>query len=153
MKKAVILFLILFLFTTSLVAQEQTVENQMKQDYLEGMRDGEEIATGNFIWFFAGFLFPYGNIAAYLIKPNPPASAFIGKSAEYIQGFSKGYSEKSRNKNVRYSLIGTGTLIVTGVVIIIIAADDIGDNISDACSPNINCNGSSEAIYLLKMIQ
>ncbi len=96
-------FFVLLLIAIQLSAQEKT-----SSDYLQGRADGERDAKGNPLWIAAGCLPPYGNLAAYLIKPNPPAHALLGKSASYIQGYTEGYKSKSAGKNVHVFLSGYG---------------------------------------------
>lgn len=130
-KKIIVLLLVILIITTPLLTQELNSND----DYYQGKVDGERDAHGNLLWIAAGFLFPYGNIAAYLIKPNPPVQAFMGKSAQYILGYKDGYQKKAALKNFKYSCLGSGILVA---VIIAAAASDDG-----SCGPDISCGNNS----------
>jgi hypothetical protein len=43
---------------------------------------------------------------AYVMKPDVPSVALIGKSSEYVLGYTAGYQEKARNQNVLYATAG-----------------------------------------------
>jgi hypothetical protein len=101
-KKILALSLAIVLFANPILwAQEEL------SDYALGKLDGERDAKGNPLWFLAGFgcgIFGVG--AAYLIKPEPPAHALMGKSSEYVLGYTEGYQNKSRTQNAMYALGG-----------------------------------------------
>jgi len=106
-RKPVALLLILVIFATPLLAQQTTDE------YLQGKLDGERDAKGNPLWFLAGAgCGIIGAGAAYLIKPSPPASALIGKSAEYVLGYTEGYKNKARNQNTTYACAGWAAFVL-----------------------------------------
>jgi hypothetical protein len=91
----------LFVMPISLTAQ------QSAGTYVEGKVDGEMAAKGNPLWFLAGVgCGCIGVGAAYFIKPSPPAYALVGKSSEYVLGYTEGYGDKSRNKNAGYACAG-----------------------------------------------
>lgn len=114
MKKAISLFLIALMIATPVLAQ------QAINDYTQGRRDGERDAKGNVIWFLGGFcLGGTGIIGAYITKSEPPTMALLGKSSEYILGYTEGYQKKNREKNTMYACAGGLTLIATLVIVLI----------------------------------
>ena len=58
-----------------------------------------------------------------LSKPAPPPAAFVGKSANYIRGYTWAYQRKTRSKNVIFTLIGWA--ISSAVTAVILLAADI----------------------------
>lgn len=80
---------------------------QQPSDFLQGKMDGERDAKGNFLWFIAGVgcgIFGIG--AAYIVKPEPSATALVGKSSDYVLGYTEGYKEEGRSKNTTYAAVG-----------------------------------------------
>lgn len=89
-------------------------------DYMQGKLDGERDARGSPLWFVAGLgCGIFGAGAAYLIKPNPPASGLIGKSAEYVMGYTEGYKNKGRDRNTMWACAGWLTWVIIYVAIIL----------------------------------
>lgn len=128
--------LLLFLFSVSFISAQQASNS----DYYMGKTDGERDAKGNVMWVAAGCLPPWGNIAAYLIKPSPPAYAFIGKSPLYIKGYTEGYKEKAALKNLGYSCLGTGMMVGCVFIVAVSAEKNNGCDL-DPCKP---CNDDIE---------
>lgn len=135
--KVIALFLSFLILSIPLLAQQENPDT-----FYKGKIDGESDAKGNPLWILAGLIPPIGNFAAYQIKPNPPAPALIGKSPEYVKGYTQGYKNKSRVKNLRYTLIGTGVVVVAVGVAVIIASNDNGSDcgidFSKPCSKSGN---------------
>lgn len=104
LKKVICPPLILVFISVPVLAQTA----QQPSDYMQGKADGEAAAEGNFVWGAAGLLF--GCLAVgyvYLIySPSPPSSALVGKSGDYVQGFTEGYKKKMRKLNGSYALAG-----------------------------------------------
>jgi hypothetical protein len=92
-------------------------------DYISGKMDGERDAQGKGIWFVAGlpgvcYCIGLGGIfISYIIPPSPPEVAFIGKSGEYILGYTEGFQSKGRLKNAKYASLGC--LVGTGIEAVI----------------------------------
>jgi hypothetical protein len=108
-QKPVSLTLILLLLFVPLLAQQGESAN----DFLQGKADGEMDARGNPLWILGGVLCGiFGVAGAYFIKPSPPTEALIGKSAEYVMGYTEGYQNKGRNKNAGYACGGWAISIV-----------------------------------------
>ena len=67
-----------------------------------------------------------GWIIAMVVKSNPPASALVGKSPEYVAQYSDCYTKKAKEiktKNALYGcLISTGAAILIDVLVIGAAA-------------------------------
>jgi len=89
-------------------------------DYIRGKMDGERDAKGNGIWFVAGLpgvccygIGLGGNLCSFLLPPSPPEGFLIGKSGEYILGYTEGYQSKGRLKNAKHATLGC--LVGTGI--------------------------------------
>ena len=111
-RKVIALVLATLMVATPLLAQGQT------SDYMQGKLDGERDAKGNPLWFLAGAgCGIFGAGAAFLIKPSPPAHALIGKSTEYVLGYTEGYKNKARNQNTMYACGGWLTFVLIFVAV------------------------------------
>jgi hypothetical protein len=93
-------------------------------DYIRGEMDGERDAKGHGLWFVAGLPgvcccgLGLGSVAAsFLLPPSPPEAALIGKSSEYIMGYSKGYHNEGRVKNVKFATLGCIVGSLVGIVL------------------------------------
>jgi len=65
-------------------------------------------------WFIIGFFLGIvGYALAYLIVPNPPSSALVGKSPEYVAIYSDAYREEGKRIQTSKALIGC--LVNTGI--------------------------------------
>jgi hypothetical protein len=106
--KMVAILLSFLIFTTSLLGQFKA------SDYLQGKKDGESDAKGEFYWFFSGcFLGAFGVVIPLIVEPSIPTWKLIGKSQEYIMGYTDGYKSTVKKKNAMYATIGC---IIAGVV-------------------------------------
>ena len=108
--KLISMVLIVLMVSTPmmLLAQEE-----QEDTFFQGKLDGERDAKGNGLWALAGCACGiFGVAAAYLIKPTPPAAALIGRSSEYIMGYTEGYQNKSRNKNAMYACGGWAAFVL-----------------------------------------
>jgi len=106
--KIISVFLIVMMVSMpiTLLAQQQ------EGTYAQGKMDGERDAKGNALWILAGAgcgIFGVG--AAYFMKPSPPAQALVGKSIDYVLGYTEGYQTKARNANVGYACGGWAAFI------------------------------------------
>jgi hypothetical protein len=90
------------------VLETKSVAKQVDSGtFAQGKIDGENSAKGNIMWVPGGAVFSWLAIGyAYLNKPTPPTYALVGKSSEYIMGFTEGYQNKSRTLNTRYACLG-----------------------------------------------
>lgn len=121
-KRSVCLVLALLMAAGPVLAQQS--RSSATSDYLQGKLDGERDAKGNPAWFLAGAACGiFGAGAAYFIKPEPPASALVGKSAQYVLGYREGYQNKSSGKNLGYACAGWAALVIVYVVILASQSD------------------------------
>ncbi len=107
--KCISVFLIVLLISTPIIVIAQDQEDNFAQGKVHGERD----AKGNGLWFLAGAgcgIFGVG--AAYISKPAPPAQALVGKSAEYVIGYTQGYQNKARNTNMGYACGGWAAFVL-----------------------------------------
>jgi len=94
---------------------------QSMNEYMQGKIDGERSAKGDPLWFLGGFcLSGTGVLAAYIIKPAPPGIALLGKSTEYIMGYTEGYQDKARKQNAKYACAGFSSFLVIYVIYILL---------------------------------
>ena len=107
--KLISVFLITVMVLTPILVTAQEVE----QTYAQGKMDGERDAKGNFLWFFAGVgCGVFGAGIAYFAKSSPPAQKLIGKTSDYVLGYTEGYQNKSRNKNVGFACGGWAAFVL-----------------------------------------
>jgi hypothetical protein len=108
-QKTISLSLIILVLIIPLMARQTDTGN----DYLQGKADGEMDAKGNPLWLLGGALCGiFGVAGAYFIKPKPPTEPLLGKSAEYVLGYTEGYQNKARGKNAGYACGGWAIFIV-----------------------------------------
>ena len=93
-------------------------------DYTKGMLDGEKVAIGNDAWILNGFILPgFAAIHARIHKPTPPKYVqqfLLGKSQDYIKGFTETYQSKSRIENANKALIGSGLFFCIGTLVAVV---------------------------------
>jgi hypothetical protein len=67
-------------------------------------------------WLFAGCLGGWiGLICAYMMTPNPPAMALVGKSPEYVAKYTDCYREAAKSKQT--GLAWTSCLVATAAYV------------------------------------
>ncbi len=100
-----------------------TQTTQQAGSYAEGKIDGEREAKGSAAWIAGGFLCGcFATLYVYAFaKPDPPSHALIGKSSEYIMGYTEGYQKKTNSKNGVYTLIGWGVSAAISTAILVAA--------------------------------
>ena len=114
MKRSLACVLGLCVALTPVLANEQSDEPELS-DYAQGKLDGKEEAEGRGIWILSGlFLGPVGLVLPWIFTPEVPGGSFVGKSADYVEGYQDGYKVRAKVGNFMYSL--TGFAIFTGVV-------------------------------------
>jgi hypothetical protein len=113
-RKFLVLLLVTLMLFIPVFGQQQT------SDYAKGKADGERDAagswsdSGNLLWMLAGMgcgIFAIGT--AYVIRPDPPSNALIGKSADYILGYTESYKDHRHNTNTvsaAYGCLITATI-------------------------------------------
>jgi len=105
--------------TTSVFGQSS--QDRSASDYMRGKEDGRNAVSVSGVWFFAGFgLGPAGVLMAFLIKPSSSPAVFIGKSQDYIKGYTEGYRSKSVSEQSKLALTGMGTACAVFAVIILL---------------------------------
>jgi hypothetical protein len=106
------------------LAGSSAQSQQTMSEYLAGKLDGEKDAKGSPFWILGGLsgvlclcIGFVGIGAAYLLAPNPPTTALLGKPTEYVLGYTDGYKSKARLKNTLYATVGCTVAAVINLVI------------------------------------
>ena len=121
---AIAVIMSLMVFAVPILAQQS--------DLVAGRMAGEQSArasTNGNLWLAAGCLAGIiGVVIAYVIEPNPPATALLGKSPEYVAAYTDGY--KMAAKRIQTSKAWTGCLIGAvisiGAAVLAAAAEEVG---------------------------
>jgi len=117
------IFLVAVLFCLPVLNDIALAQGTQTSDYLTGKMDGERDAKAGAGWFFAGFcLGAAGVLIAYLVKPNPSTALLVGKSNEYIMGYTEGYRDKSAKKQGSIALSGCAVFAVVYLTLVLVAA-------------------------------
>jgi hypothetical protein len=124
-QRSIFIKLVSFFFIVLMISAPITSLAQGTGDYLQGRTDGERDAKGNPLWVLAGLagtgcclLIGCAGIgAAYLLPPSPPAHVLIGKSPEYVLGYTEGYQSKAKVENTMYAAIGCAAAAVINLII------------------------------------
>lgn len=104
--------MVLLIIATPVVAQtsETSSVNEYLQGKIDGQRDGK--SSSEILWTLVGCLLgPVGVLVGYLVTPTVPGERLIGKSPEYVQGYTEGYQKKGREQNALWA--GMGCLVST----------------------------------------
>lgn len=124
--KTIAVFTALVLFSMPLLAQQIEVQGTQQQqqktstagDFMQGKMDGERDARGSFAWFFGGFcLGLLGVILAFVIAPTPSTASLMGRSPDYVMGYTEGYKSRAKKQQGYYALAGMATLLVVYVIL------------------------------------
>jgi hypothetical protein len=78
----------------------------------------------------AGFIYGATVIAAYAVRPDPPATRLLGKSPEYTAFYVETWKDRSHARRVKHAWIGFGTFWAA-----IVGAMIIDCNTGDGCGP------------------
>ena len=107
--RAVVATMLAFVLTVSpALAQPASTTS----DYTQGRVDGQERAGGSAAWILSGLACGLlGLIPPLLFVPNPPSHALVGKSSDYVLGYTDGYKSKSKSKNVVWAAVGAAVSI------------------------------------------
>lgn len=107
-KIASLIMIILMLSIPVALQSSQTAPVQTTSEYVQGRIDGEQAAKGDPLWILGGFLCGlFAVIYCYVQSATPPAIALVGKTSEYILGYTDGYKAK-RSRDAVYAWIGWG---------------------------------------------
>ncbi len=105
--KAICLVLALLLVAVPVMAEQ--AEKADITDYMQGKMDGQRDgkSSSEILWLAVGFLLgPVGILIGYLVPPTVPADRLIGKSTEYVQGYTEGYQNKGKQQNAIWAAGG-----------------------------------------------
>lgn len=89
------------------------------------------------MWFFAGCLGATGILIAYLVDPSPPATATMGKPADWVAIYSDCYRSAGKSEQGKKALVGccvmTAAYVAFYVVlfVIILESEDESDEWQD----------------------
>jgi uncharacterized membrane protein YfcA len=120
MGKKLLGWALFFLISFSLPIHAQ--DSSPIDEYLQGKMDGERDAEGSPFWFLVGFTCGILGVGgAYIMTPQVPPVALIGKSIEYISGYTAGYQEKARNQNALYASAGCAAGYVLYLLVILLS--------------------------------
>ena len=104
--KSMVMLIAMSIIVTPIPAYSQET-NTNGGTFTEGLMQGQMMAQGNPGWVVGGFCCGiFGVAGAYLIPPSPPIQMLMGKSPEYVMGFTEGYKNESKKKNAQYAGIG-----------------------------------------------
>ncbi|HID93980.1 MAG TPA: hypothetical protein EYP60_07775 [bacterium (Candidatus Stahlbacteria)] len=112
-KRIIALLLVAILFATPILSQV------VVSDYVQGRRDGRREGAGDasMIWAVVGFGCGCCGVgAAYLWPQAVPAARLVGKSPEYVRGYTSSYKNAKREKETIYAAVGC---IVSDIISII----------------------------------
>jgi hypothetical protein len=103
------------------VAQTRATFPLVSDYYLQGRADGARDGEGRYVWFLGGAACSIVGVgASYVMKPDPPTAALMGKSAEYAMGYTEGYRKVSQEKNTTYAWYGCAADVVAYLVFFIV---------------------------------
>lgn len=87
--------------------QLQNMSTMNSEEYMRGIADAKKDAQGSVLFCFSGACLQLiGILLPYIIDYDPPAEKLVGKSPDYIMGYSKQYNSSMKNKNMINAIIG-----------------------------------------------
>ena len=108
-QKTVAGVLVLCMAASPLIGQEESEQPPEEDTYESGYIAGKRDAKGDATWICSGlYLGPIGVVLPWVVSPKVPGGNLIGKSAEYVEGYTKAYRKKVKKVNFGFSLIGFG---------------------------------------------
>lgn len=119
--KKVLLIIAVFMVFLPVISVAQVPDDEA---CMQAKKDAETDVNKT-MWFAGGCLIGVLGVgAAYVIKPNPPASKLLGKSPEYVASYSDCYREKASSIQTSSSMYGclVGTVITAAIYTILILA-------------------------------
>lgn len=123
-QRAIAVILAVLLVATPLAALAQETEaNQARR----AAEQAATAATNKTLWFIVGCL---GGVTAllvaYIYSPNPPSSALLGKSPQYVAVYTDTYKETVRRIQTKQAmngcLAGLGVWAVLYLVLAVLSA-------------------------------
>ena len=113
------IFLLLFTFIIVNASQNVVVIGGQGQQQRRAASSGDPISastvaaqanTNKFLWFGAGCLFGLLGVgAAYLVEPNPPATALVGKNSNYVALYTENYKKVAKGIQTKQAIWGCVT--------------------------------------------
>lgn len=111
--KALSLFLALLILAVPILAQQTSQQQAIIEAEKQAKQD-----TNKTLWFIIGF---FGNVlglaAGFLLTPNPPATALLGKSSEYAAFYTETYQKKAKSIRGNNALYGCGTSTALWIIL------------------------------------
>jgi len=102
-KITIALFLVALLFATPVLSQLAAPDYEMGRS--DGKREGTSDAS--LIWAVAGFACGCCGVgAAYMWSQPVPSGRLIGKSSEYVSGYTTTYKKAKRERETIYAAAG-----------------------------------------------
>lgn len=122
--KFIALAMCFFIVATPLLAQQA---DNKTGDYIQGRADGELDGKGSAGYLLLGVVCGViGFVIAAVSNPSPPPERIMGKSREYVLGYTDGYRSKAKNKNMVYAGIGWGISAIIAIIIMTSTEDSSG---------------------------
>ena len=101
-------------------------QNSLQMEAIVAAERDAQNDVNQFMWFAGTFalsavggclLGSVGIIGSSIYQPSPPASRFIGKSAEYIAFYTEAYKAKVQDHQLRASALGcVGGSIIAAII-------------------------------------
>lgn len=89
-------------------------------DFLQGRLDAQRHAKGDTEWYcFGCAMGPAAVFLPLFLTFNPPPERFIGRSKEYVQGYTEDYRKNQKAANFKSALKGSALVILTGLLILL----------------------------------
>lgn len=100
-----------------------TASKSFATETCEDARQAASNNTSGALWFGAGCLLNgLGVIGAYVLKPDPPMSAVVGKDAVYVAKYTDCYKEEAVKAQTKWAWIGCGASVALYVVYFVVVA-------------------------------
>jgi hypothetical protein len=106
-------------------ASATVVGEGSKDDYIQGKMDAEQDYRDQPVWILAGLagtglcllIGCAGILVAFVAAPSPPADRLLGKSTNYILGYTEAYKHKGKRANAKWATIGCTLAAVINLII------------------------------------
>jgi hypothetical protein len=105
-KTSGIFLLLLILILIPLLGQSQ-FDKFLPPDFVQGKQDAAKDAKGNVLWTLGGCLLgPLGVFMCYLKPSPPPPENLMGKSDDYVRGYTDAYRPKKNARDAAWAWAG-----------------------------------------------